>query len=107
MAIYQAIGDRVSSMRREKGWTQQELAARTAHRLSRSAVANIEGGRQRVAVHHLFDLAQALEVSPGDLTPKPSSVPPIPDRGFEQLRERIARRPGKSLRDVPGFQEED
>lgn len=99
-ALYRAIGDRVAAIRDERGWTQEELAGRTGHRLSRSAVANIEGGRQRVAVHHLFDLAQALQVSPEDLTPNPSSLPGIPDQGAERLRERVARRPTRSLRDL-------
>lgn len=55
--------------------TQEDLAAATGGVLSRSAVANIENGRQRIAVHHLYLLAAALKVLPFELLPDPSEIP--------------------------------
>lgn len=55
--------------------TQEALAAKTGGVLSRSAVANIENGRQRVAIHHLFLIARALEVEPAELLPRQADLP--------------------------------
>jgi len=37
------VGKRIAEIRKEKGWTQKDLADRT--RLSRGYIASIEGGR--------------------------------------------------------------
>lgn len=67
-AIYKAIGRVVAQLRTspERNLTQVQLSQLTQGRLSRSAIANIESGRQRVAVHHLYDLAAAMNCSPND-----------------------------------------
>lgn len=91
-ALYHAIGERVAARRSELELTQKQVAQRTNGRLTRSAVANIESGRQRVAVHHLFDLAQALGVAPTTLLPDPAEVPPPPVEAAERLKERVTRR---------------
>ena len=49
--------------------TQVELAARSGGLLSRSAIANIESGRQRVAMYHLYVIAEALGCAPQELLP--------------------------------------
>lgn len=74
--LYRAIGRRVAAARAASSprLTQEELSTRTGSALSRSAVANIENGRQRVAVHHLYHLARALELEPADLLPPASEV---------------------------------
>lgn len=86
-ALYRALGQRVARIRNEHPAepTQAELAARTSGNLSRSAVANIETGRHRVAVHHLYILAKALETPVYDLLPPPEAleVNPSAPRGVD------------------------
>lgn len=96
-ALYRAIGERVSARRAELDLTQAQLAGRTHGRLTRSAVANIESGRQRVAVHHLFDLADALELPPQNLLPDPRAIPATPKQAAEELRARVFQRTGGRL----------
>lgn len=69
--VYQAVGERIATLRRapERGLTQKGLADGTDQVLTRSAVANIERGRQRLAVHHLYQIAKVLGVSPAELLP--------------------------------------
>lgn len=93
-ALYRAVGALVAAERGVLGLTQDQVAQRTGRRLSRAAVANIESGRQRVAVHHLFDLAHALGVAPATLLPDEGQIPPLPTQAAEQLRDRVAGRTG-------------
>lgn len=58
--IYEAFGRRVAVRRRELGLTQADLARRI--RMSRASVANIESGRQNVLLHHVYALAEGLEL---------------------------------------------
>jgi len=66
--IYKHIGKRLRELRREKQVTQARLAEIVA--LNRTSITNIEKGRQKLLVHTLFDLAQALGVHPSDLLPE-------------------------------------
>lgn len=54
------------------GLTQQALADKVE--LSRSSVANIEGGRQQFPLHMLVLLASAVETSPANLLPSKELV---------------------------------
>ena len=49
------------------GMTQEKLGRRIG--LSRPSVANIERGRQHVALHQIFAIAAALRVQPETLLP--------------------------------------
>ena len=82
--MYRAIGERVASARRghRPPLTQEDLAERSGGVLSRSAVANIETGRQRVSLFQLYELAAALDVSPEELL-APAEV--LPKRAKEAL----------------------
>ncbi|MBL8658019.1 MAG: helix-turn-helix transcriptional regulator [Altererythrobacter sp.] len=63
--IYKIFGQRVVAERNSLGLSQDALAQRVG--LSRASIANIEAGRQRVLLHQVIALAQALEVrAPGD-----------------------------------------
>lgn len=45
--------------------SQQQLAVAVG--LTRSSIANIEAGRQKVALHHFARMADALQVAPSSL----------------------------------------
>ncbi len=74
--IYKVIGQAIADARKNAGRriTQQQLSDRTGGELSRSAVANIECGRQRFAVHQLYMVARCLGVEPGKLLPPMDDV---------------------------------
>jgi transcriptional regulator with XRE-family HTH domain len=66
--IYRALGQRIAARRRELKMTQSELGDKVL--MSRASVANIEGGRQNVLLHHLYRFAKALNMSSvADLLP--------------------------------------
>lgn len=76
MELYRRLGQAVAKRRRELGLTQSDIAEKLG--LSRASLANLENGRQRIMVHQLFALVNALKLkSILDLMPK-TWVPPEP-----------------------------
>ena len=59
------VGRAIRRHRDAAGLTQSALVDRVG--LSRASVANVEAGRQAVAVHHLYRIAAALGVEVRDL----------------------------------------
>jgi len=94
--IYKTIGSIIRRRRRRLEWSQNLLASRLG--ISRATLANIETGRQRILVHHLYTFAEVLEMKPNDFLP-PASVTesstlallPMPDDLKPQQKEQIAR----------------
>lgn len=63
--IYTAIGNAVMHARMRAGWTQQNLAGQVG--LARASIANVELGRQRLMLHQVLALADALSIPVGAL----------------------------------------
>lgn len=59
MEIYRLLGLAVAARRMELGLTQAEVAAQIG--LTRASLANIETGRQKVMLHHVYRLVTALK----------------------------------------------
>lgn len=59
--LYHKVGLALAEARLALNMTQAKLAQKV--RMSRSSVANIESGRQRLSLHQLFILAKALKVA--------------------------------------------
>lgn len=59
LTLYRSLGRAVAKRRDELKLTQAEVAARIG--LTRASLANIEAGRQKVMLHHVYKLAKALE----------------------------------------------
>jgi transcriptional regulator with XRE-family HTH domain len=74
--FYAVVGGRIKEVRTRSRLTQNELASRLG--LTRSSVANIEAGRQRVQLHWLAQIAVMLDVGMNDLVE-------LPERGRENL----------------------
>lgn len=66
--LYEELGRLVRQHRERLGMSQEKLAE--AIELSRASVANIETGRQRIPLHHLYRLGRALKVEAGALLPR-------------------------------------
>jgi transcriptional regulator with XRE-family HTH domain len=62
---HRAVGARVEQIRKMLGKTQDDIAKTIG--LTRASVANIETGRQRLLLHTVEDLAQALGTTPKHL----------------------------------------
>ena len=58
--LYENIGSKIKEARQLRGVTQSELAKRL--QLTRSSVANIEAGRQRVMIHWVMQIAEELDM---------------------------------------------
>ena len=56
------LGAKVAQLREALGWTQADLAKRIA--LTRTSVANIEAGRQRVLLHDVEKISAAFQTTP-------------------------------------------
>ena len=67
--LYETIGDQIKAARTRQRVTQTELAKRVG--LTRSSIANIEAGRQRVMIHWVMQIAEALNVSAIRLITRP------------------------------------
>lgn len=63
--IYTAVGVKIVMLRNTLGITQVDLAKRCG--FSRPALANIEVGRQRLALHQIETIAGALGTTPKHL----------------------------------------
>jgi transcriptional regulator with XRE-family HTH domain len=95
--LYKSIGAVIKARRRTLGMKQEDLARML--NISRGSLANIETGRQSILVHQLFRFANALDVTPFDLLPPPSTEHFRPDlAGFPlphdlkvQQKEQITR----------------
>jgi len=61
MDMRKLVGRNVARLRREKGLTQEEVAARSG--FSQQYLSSLERGRRNPTVITLYELAQALEVS--------------------------------------------
>ena len=71
--LYIAIGKRIRAARERVGLTQEALGDLVG--LGRTSITNIERGRQRMTVHTLFGLADAVGEVPAALLPTAPSEP--------------------------------
>jgi len=79
--LYEELGQLVR-LHRERLQMSQEALSKTI-KLSRASIANIETGRQRIPLHHLYQLAQALKVEVETLLPNPKrSATGVMDRSI-------------------------
>ncbi|MFH0299150.1 helix-turn-helix transcriptional regulator [Bradyrhizobium sp. 31Argb] len=60
LEIYRIIGANLAARRRELRLKQAEVASMIG--LTRASLANIETGRQKLMLHQIYRLAQALQV---------------------------------------------
>jgi len=96
--IYQELGKMIKRYRQGEGRTQTQLAAQIG--ISRASLANIEAGRQQVLVHHLFDIAQALDIESLDTLLSPKKIKRLSKKPSSSLRVNSANLSKKQLEEV-------
>ncbi|MEO8608830.1 MAG: helix-turn-helix transcriptional regulator [Chloroflexota bacterium] len=71
-ALYKSIGERVKAHRTQIQVTQKQLADEIG--VERTSITNIESGLQKLPIHQLYRICQALKVDPFDLLPSLEEV---------------------------------
>ncbi len=75
--LFEAVGRKVRALRSSPGenraaLTQAQLAEMVG--LERTSITNIERGNQKVPLHVLYRICEALQVPIGELLPSPSEI---------------------------------
>lgn len=70
--LYEYIGLQIRNHRDKRSFTQQDLADRIG--LERTSITNIERGKQKLPLHVLFGICEALDVTPNDVLPHRNAV---------------------------------
>src|SRR5258705_13057659 len=75
--VRKALGVRIRSLRKERGWSQEALGERSA--LSGKFIGEVERGEKSISIDSLYRVSGALEIPLRELTDvradKPSAVP--------------------------------
>lgn len=64
-SIYKRLGPEIKKRRERLGMTQAELGVIVG--MTRSSIANIEAGRQRILLHDVYGFCAAFNVTPQTL----------------------------------------
>lgn len=83
------LGAKVRELRRERGWSQEDLARRLdafGYQMHQTTVAKLEAGERPIRVNELAALAVILEVTAAELIADLSLVPPDVARLEKTLR---------------------
>src|SRR5437868_7198023 len=87
-ALYVRFGELFRKHREAKPLTQEQVSKMVG--LSRTSIANIEAGRQKILLHQLLDLAAAVEIHPSALIPEETAISdPEIERVLATLRPRL------------------
>jgi transcriptional regulator with XRE-family HTH domain len=94
--VLNAVGPRLRALRRDRGLTLADVAARTG--VSQSTLSRLESGRRRATLELLLPLARAYDVPLDDLVGAPRTGDPRvhlkPIRRFGMTFVPLSRRPG-------------
>lgn len=74
-SFYEEVGRRIrdARLRRKPSLTQHDLAEQIS--LTRTSITNIEKGRQKILLHTLTEIADALKIDPAALLPTRKMAP--------------------------------
>jgi len=85
--FYTAVGRNVKNVRIDRGVSQTELAHLIG--FNRSSVANLEAGRQRIALHLFLLIAEALDARPEEILPDTQLLEEINPVTIDRLDEQL------------------
>ena len=84
-----AIGDRVRGMRARRGMTRKQLGQHSG--VSERYLAQLEGGKANISIAVLWQIAEAMDVTPQDLLPgDPQQRPALALNPLRQFLERLS-----------------
>ncbi len=86
--FYVAVGKSIRAARTEAGVSQTTLARQIG--FNRSSIANLEAGRQRIALHLFFLIAEALDIQPAALLPNMQLLEKVDSATIENLGKHLA-----------------
>lgn len=91
--LFKNLGARIALTRKARGLTQVQLAERLG--IAQQTLAHYEGGRVRLTIGTLLELAHELETGISDLIGESNSFPakPGPASRLQQQVEQISRLP--------------
>ena len=84
----ETLGERIKNYRKEKGFTQKELAEKT--NLSRSHIASIEGNQYTPSLSTLKEIASALNIDASDLLSNTQKHPSLTQKDQIEIDEYLA-----------------
>lgn len=87
--IFQPVGTRILSLRKARGLSQSELAARCG--IGRERLSNFERGMRRPAPDHLTRLATALGIEESELVRNTDWLPPEEREMLKRASARVSR----------------
>lgn len=102
LEIYRLIGSRIAARRKDLRLKQVEVAEQIG--LTRASLANIEKGRQKIMLHQVYKIAEALKTdSILDLMPPrfAASVPDEPIVFETDMREDLRAQAEQFVRRAP------
>jgi transcriptional regulator with XRE-family HTH domain len=98
--LYKFVGKRIRAVREKRKVSQDRLAKLIG--LTRTSVTNIEGGKQKLLLHTLVDIARQLHVSAAELLPHetnelklPLGLPPSVERWIDSMAKTQSKGPKK------------
>ena len=65
MDVYTKLGLKIQNLRREKDWSQEELAFETD--LHRTYISHVEGGKRKISLEAVCKIAKGLGITPSEL----------------------------------------
>lgn len=89
--FYAAVGQKIKTARVNAGMSQTALAKIVG--FNRSSIANLEAGRQRIALHLFVLIAEALSSGPATLLPDIAILDGVAVSTIENLAEHLAGTP--------------
>ena len=96
--LYEEIGYKIRSRRRELGLSQNDLAKKVD--LTRTSITNIEAGTQGPPLHLLYQLCDSLEIEIFDILPKLNDIVQLDQVEVDGHIEKMPQRTADALRDV-------
>jgi transcriptional regulator with XRE-family HTH domain len=94
--IYRVMGENIQKARSSTGMHQEELAVKV--NLGRTSITNIEKGKQKIQIHTLYSIANALQIPVCDLLPGETLVKQNINQELEKLD--LEEEQKETIRDV-------
>lgn len=90
--FYAELGARIQILRDRRGLSQERLGRLLSPSVTRTSIANIEAGKQRLLAHTLWQLARILDARPEELVEGPGRGDGDEDVGTQAIERELGRK---------------